>query len=183
MLNQTDNFFVLTGGPGSGKTTLVEALAARGYATAPEAGRNIIQDQSAIGGAALPWNNQALFAELMLAWELRSHRTAVRQDGPVFFDRGVPDTLAYLKLCGLPAPAHMREAVERFRYNRRVFIAPPWPEIFVQDAERKQDIEEAQRTYDALVETYPRYGYELVVLPRATVEARLAFIFAHVRQQ
>jgi predicted ATPase len=33
----TDKFFVLTGGPGSGKTTLIEALRANGFATTDEA--------------------------------------------------------------------------------------------------------------------------------------------------
>lgn len=176
MQNHTDQFFVLTGGPGSGKTTLIEALAAEGYATAPEAGRNIIQDQVTVGGAALPWRDKTLFAELMLAWELRSHHTASGLTGPVFFDRGVLDTLAYLRLSGLAVPAHMEKAAEHFRYNRRVFIAPPWPEIFSQDAERKQDLDEAKRTFDALADTYPRYGYELITLPRTSVEERLAFI-------
>ena len=180
MQNHTDQFFVLTGGPGSGKTTLIEALAARGYATAPEAGRNIIQDQMTVGGSALPWNDRALFAELMLAWELRSHHTASRLSGPMFFDRGVPDTLAYLRLSSLPIPAHMEKAAEHFRYNRRVFIAPPWPDIFTQDTERRQDLDEAERTFEALAETYPRYGYELITLPRASVEERLAFIFEEI---
>lgn len=180
MHNHTDQFFVLTGGPGSGKTTLIEALAAQGYATAPEAGRNIIQDQTTVGGSALPWRDKTLFAELMLAWELRSHHTASRLSGPVFFDRGVPDTLAYLKLSGLPIPAHMEKAADHFRYNRRVFIAPPWPEIFAQDAERKQNIDEAERTFEALTDTYPRYGYELITLPRVPVAERLTFIFAEL---
>lgn len=177
MPNHTDQFFVLTGSPGSGKTTLIEALAAEGYATAPEAGRNIIRDQVIVGGSALPWRDKTLFAELMLAWELRSHHTVSGLAGPVFFDRGVLDTLAYLLLSGLPVPAHMEKAAEHFRYNRRVFIAPPWPEIFSQDAERKQDLDEAKRTFDALADTYPRYGYELITLPRTSVEKRLAFIF------
>lgn len=72
MQDDTDRFFVLTGGPGSGKTTLIEALRAQGFATAPEAGRGIIRDQMAIGGPALPWQDRAFFAELMLSWELRS---------------------------------------------------------------------------------------------------------------
>lgn len=67
MQNDTDRFFVLTGGPGSGKTTLIEALKAGGFATAPEAGRGIIRDQVAVGGPALPWQDRALFAELMLS--------------------------------------------------------------------------------------------------------------------
>jgi len=63
-----------------------------------------------------------------------------------------------------------------FRYNRRVFIAPPWQDIFQQDSERKQDFEEAVRTYEALVASYTTYGYELVEIPRVSVEERARFV-------
>lgn len=167
---------VLTGGPGSGKTTLLEALATAGHATSPEAGRAIIRRQQAIDGEALPWKDRALFAELMLDRELEAHARAESADGPVFFDRGVPDVVGYLTLCGLPVPAHMERAAQDIRYDRRVFIAPVWPEIFGQDAERKQDLDEARRTFDAMAETYPRFGYELIELPRAPVPERLNFV-------
>lgn len=167
---------VLTGGPGSGKTTLLEALATAGHATSPEAGRTIIRRQQAIDGEALPWKDRALFAELMLDRELEAHARAESADGPVFFDRGVPDLVGYLTLCGLPVPAHMERAAQDIRYDRRVFIAPVWPEIFGQDAERKQDLDEARRTFDAMAETYPRFGYELIELPRAPVAERLDFV-------
>ena len=167
---------VLTGGPGSGKTTLLEALATAGHATSPEAGRAIIRRQQAIDGEALPWKDRALFAELMLDRELEAHARAESADGPVFFDRGVPDVVGYLSLCGLPVPAHMERAAQDIRYDRRVFIAPVWPEIFGQDAERKQDLDEARRTFDAMAETYPRFGYELIELPRAPVAERLDFV-------
>ncbi|TIS61147.1 MAG: ATPase [Mesorhizobium sp.] len=176
MQNDSDRFFVLTGAPGSGKTTLIEALKAGGLATAPEAGRGIIRDQMAIGGPALPWQDRALFAELMLSWELRSWRSAVNQSGPVFFDRGVPDTIGYLRLCGLPVPDHIRTAAATFRYARRVFIAPPWPEIFTQDEERKQTLDEAERTFRSVNGVYAELGYELVSLPLASVEARVQFV-------
>jgi predicted ATPase len=178
MQNDSDRFFVLTGGPGSGKTTLIEALCQAGFGTSVEAGRGIIRGQSAIGGTALPWHDRALFAELMLSWEIRSYQAACEQTGPVFFDRGVPDTLGYLKLSGLPIPSHVESAAERFRYASRVFIAPPWQEIFTQDAERKQTLDEAARTYHALVNTYTELGYELVPLPLAPVEVRLRFVLA-----
>ncbi|TIP14605.1 AAA family ATPase [Mesorhizobium sp.] len=178
MQNDSNRFFVLTGGPGSGKTTLIEALRSAGLATSPEAGRGIIRDQSAIGGPVLPWHDPAQFAELMLSWELRSYRAALEQNGPVFFDRGVPDTLGYLRLTGLPVPDHVRNAAERFRYASHVFIAPPWPEIFRQDNERKQTLEEAERTYHALISVYTELGYKLVPLPLAPVEARLRFVVA-----
>jgi predicted ATPase len=175
---QTDRFFVLTGGPGSGKTTLIEALKAAGFATSPEAGRGIIRDQVAIGGTALPWHDKPLFSELMLSWEMRSWQAACDQTGPVFFDRGVPDTLGYYRLIGLPVPAHVTNAAAKFRYNRRVFIAPPWPDIFTRDSERKQTLDEAERTYHSLVGVYTELGYELVQLPLAPVDARLRFILA-----
>lgn len=167
---------VLTGGPGSGKTTLLEALATAGHATSPEAGRAIIRRQQAINGEALPWKDRALFAELMLDRELEAHARAESADGPVFFDRGVPDVVGYLTLFGLPVPAHMERAAQDIRYDRRVFIAPVWPEIFGQDVERKQDLDEARRTFDAMAETYPRFGYELIELPQAPVVERLAFV-------
>lgn len=178
MQNDSDRFFVLTGGPGSGKTTLIEALRRAGFATSVEAGRGIIRDQSAIGGSALPWGDRALFAELMLSWEMRSYQNAVEENGPVFFDRGVPDTLGYLRLSGLPVAEHIRTAAERFRYNPRVFIAPPWPDIFAQDEERRQTLDEVERTYHALAGVYTELGYELVPLPLAPVETRLRFVLA-----
>lgn len=171
-----DRFFIITGGPGSGKTTLIDALEKSGYARTVEAGRAIIQDQLAIGGSALPWIDPALFAERMLDCEIRSYHMAERETGVVFFDRGVPDVLGYLRLVSLPVPERMEKAAELFRYNRRVFIAPPWPEIFAQDRERKQSFAEAIRTYEALAETYTQGGYELIELPRAGVEQRVSFV-------
>ena len=176
MQYDSNRFFVLTGGPGSGKTTLIEALRAAGFATAPEAGRGIIRDQMAIGGPALPWRDRALFAELMLSWELRSWHAAFTKSGPVFFDRGAPDTIGYLRLCGLPIPEHATSAAEKFRYARRVFAAPPWPEIFTQDEERKQTLDEAERTFRSVTTAYAELGYELVPLPRVPVEERVQFV-------
>ena len=175
-----DHLFVITGGPGSGKTSLVEALASAGLAHMPEAGRAIIRDQMAIGGNALPWADRALFAELMLAWELRAHREARTLAGPVILDRGVPDVLGYLRLCGLPIPDHMRRAAEQCRYNRTVFVAPYWPEIFAQDSERKQDPREAEATCVVMREVYAELGYRLVELPRAGVAERVTFVRARI---
>ncbi|MBN9069855.1 MAG: AAA family ATPase [Rhizobiales bacterium] len=180
MKDPADRFFVLTGGPGSGKTTLIEALKAKGYATAPEAGRTVIRDQIATGGSALPWADRLLFAECMLAFDLRNHAEAREWSGPVFFDRGVPDVVGYLELCGLPVPPATGKAARSYRYARRVFALPPWPEIFGQDAERKQSFDEAERTYRAMVAVYSRLGYELMEAPRAQVDERADFVLAGI---
>lgn len=172
----SDHLHIITGGPGSGKTSLIDALATEGIRHMPEAGRAIIQDQIDIGGAALPWNDREAFATLMLAWEMRSYRDAVSAPGPIIFDRGIPDVIGYLRLCGLPVPAPVLRAAELRRYASRVFIAPPWPAIFEQDTERKQTLAEAEATYHAMVVAYFGLGYELVTLPLAPIAERAKFV-------
>lgn len=171
-----DHLHIITGGPGSGKTSLIDALAAEGVRHMPEAGRAIIQDQVDIGGTALPWNDREEFARLMLAWELRSYREAVSTSDPIIFDRGIPDVIGYLRLCGLPVPTPALRAAELRRYARRVFIAPPWAAIFKQDAERKQTLAEAEATYNAMIDAYSGLGYELVPLPLVPVAERVRFV-------
>jgi predicted ATPase len=171
-----ERFFVVTGGPGSGKSSLLDALEQAGYSRSVEAGRAIIRDQVAIGGLALPWADRDAFAELMLAREMRSYRQAERAEGPVFFDRSVVDVIGYMRLEGLAVPDHARKAAETFRYHRRVFIAPAWEEIYTGDAERKQNFEEAARTEKAMREVYTAYGYDLVELPRVPVKERVEFV-------
>ena len=176
MNEDVQRFFVITGGPGAGKSALIDVLAARGFARTIEAGRAIIQEEVASGGAALPWSDPLAFAERMFEWELHSYARALETGGVVFFDRGIPDVAGYLRLMNLPVPEHIAAAARTHRYNTRVFIAPPWPAIFAQDAERKQTLAEAERTYQPMVETYTSYGYELVKLPLVSVDERAAFV-------
>ena len=180
MGTNSDRFYVITGGPGSGKSSLIEALRSRGYESTVEAGRAIIQDQMAIDGRSLPWRDSLLFSELMLSMDMQSYRLAEQNVGPVFFDRGIPDVLGYLHLMHIPVPEHMHNAARVFPCNHAVFIAPPWREIFQPDRERKQDFDEAIRTYDALVETYTAHNYELVEIPRSSIQERVRFVLRKV---
>jgi predicted ATPase len=183
MSSDPDRFVVITGGPGAGKTTLIDRLAAAGFGAKPEAGRAIIQDQLAICGPALPWLDPVLFTELSLGWELYGYRAAAERPGagPVFFDRGLVDVAAYYRLLGKPTPGHLQRAAHTFRYNRTVFIAPPWREIYCTDTERKQTFDEGVYGYRLLAAAYPDYGYELVELPRVSVAQRVEFVLDVLR--
>ena len=75
----------------------------------------------------------------------------------------------------------MKIAAKIFRYSPTVFIAPPWQEIFQQDRERQQDFAEAERTYDALMETYQEQKYTLVELPRVPLDQRVEFVLSKVQ--
>jgi predicted ATPase len=171
---------VVTGGPGAGKTTLIDALEGLGFPRTFEAGRAIIRGQVEIGGAALPWADREAYARLMLSMDSRIHGHAEIMAGPVFFDRGVPDVVGYLRLCGLPIPNELATAALALRYDPLVFIAPPWPEIFANDAERRQDFAEAQRTHAVMAQVYSELGYTLVELPRASIMDRVDFVLERV---
>jgi len=179
-MHHADHLFVITGGPGSGKSTLIDALAALGYARTVEAGRSVIQSQLASGGQALPWSDRRAFARQMLKHEVRSYRAAQLQPGPVLCDRGIPDIVGYLQLEQLPTSSCLLHAARNFRYHQRVFIAPPWPEIYRQDAERKQTPEIAGQTWQAMVRVYCELGYALTEIPHGPVAARVQFLQEHI---
>lgn len=176
------HLYIITGGPGSGKTSLVAALAVEGLRCVPEAGRAIIQDQVRKAGRALPWDDQEAFAAMMLTRDMLAYGEVAQLSGPVIFDRGIPDIIGYLRLCSISVPSSMMETAERYRYAGRVFIAPPWPAIFDQDAERKQTLEEAEATYQAMVEVYSDLEYELVPLPLVSIADRVKFVLDEILQ-
>ncbi|RJX69617.1 AAA family ATPase [Altererythrobacter sp. N1] len=171
-----DRFFVVTGGPGSGKSTLLAVLAEQGLPHMREAGRAVIREELAAGGTALPWDDRDAFAERMLTHDLNSYEEARTKEGVLFFDRGIPDIIGYRILCGLSIPGDLTRAAESNRYNRHVFIAPPWAEIYANDAERKQDWDEAVATHDVMARVYRGLGYHLVPLPLGAPEQRSAFV-------
>lgn len=170
------NLFIVTGGAGAGKTTLLNALKETGLAVAPEAARAVIRAHRAIDGPAGHDRDQALFAELMLSWEIRSYEEALGAGGIRFFDRGIPELIGYWRLVGRPVPPHVQRAAHTFRYNKMVFILPPWPEIYSQDSERGQTFEEANQGYEAALRSYQETGYVLVHVPRVPVEEWRDFV-------
>jgi predicted ATPase len=134
------------------------------------------------GGDALPWADRERYAREMLDRSVAAFEEGSRAESTIFFDRGIPDTVCYVRLAGV-SPELAREAAEtceRHRYWRRVFLAPPWREIYTTDVERKQSFGEAVSTYSLMQKTYEDCGYEVVVLPRASVEERVELILAAV---
>ena len=173
-----DNFFVLSGCSGGGKSTLLAVLARRGYATVEEPGRRIVAEELEGDGAALPWVNLAAFARRAIDVAIADFERMRDHDGPVFFDRGLVDAAAALAHAGGDlAP----DLLARYRYNARVFMTPPWPEIFETDDERRHDLEQGKAEYQRLLHFYPEHGYRPVILPKSAVEARVDFILGHLR--
>lgn len=182
-MKEKKNYYVLTGGPGSGKTTLIEELTEKGFSCISESGRKIIREQMAIAGKALPWMDTREYARLMLEQAITDYEQAEGSDKIHFFDRGIPDILGYERLIQLPENKKLLHYSNTYRYNPVVFILPPWKDIYMNDNERKQDFQTAIDTYEIMKCTYQELGYSLIEVPCTEISARIQFILDTVNRQ
>jgi predicted ATPase len=180
MIEHRDNFFVVTGCSGGGKSSIIEALSARGFFCIEEAGRAIVQEQARIGGDATPWLNPEKFCDLLVNRYIFLFEQVDERLTPVFFDRGIPEALTFARMLNRPLPEHHRMAIINYRYAPAVFITPPWPEIFTTDAERRHSFQDGLAEYPFTLEAYRQCGYQLVEVPKAPVAERVDFILQRV---
>ncbi|HFG1893268.1 TPA: AAA family ATPase [Vibrio cholerae] len=170
-----NNRVVFTGGPGSGKTSVIKFLEQLGYPSATEVGRKVIQIQTERDGEALPWKDKVAFRDAMVLEELHNYKV---HDNSVltFFDRSIIDSYGYSQLEQIAISEILLRNCRELTYHRKVFIFPPWEAIYENDIERKQDFNEAVATYHEMVKAYERFGYELIEVPKVSVEERAEFI-------
>ncbi len=164
---------VITGGPGAGKTTLIEALAHHDFCTIAESGRAILQSA---GGMKLRARDPSAYAIAMLKRDQENFDRAQKTNNKYVFDRGFPDIAGYLNLMSINIPQQLGLICKQKRYSGPIFAAPPWLKIFENDTERTLDFDTAFTTYDAVTNAWISYGYELISLPLTTVEKRVEFI-------
>src|SRR6195952_3394321 len=175
-----DNFYIFSGGPGAGKTTTLLALRARGYICVDEVARHILKEQAAIGGDAHHTGNRARYRDLTLQRMLQDYHAVAETHGPVFSDRAIPELSGYGNPPGEGDPPRVARAIAECRYNPSVFMFPPWEEIYCHDELRKHTFAEAVATFEAIKAMYPKNGYQVVEVPRASVEERAEFILKNL---
>ena len=170
---------IVSGCSGGGKSTILAELKSRGFSTIEEPGRRIVVEELASGGAALPWVNLEAFARRAIDMALKDMAAAQHLSDPVFFDRSVIDAASALTAI-TGDKRFLQTLKDQHRYHRRVFMAPPWPEIYLTDPERRHGISEAIAEYDRLQRDYAALDYDVIQLPRQTVKQRVNLLLDEI---
>lgn len=166
----------ITGGPGTGKSSLIDSLKSKGYLCYDEISRQVTLHARQDGIEQLFVTEPLLFSKLLLEGRTQQFLKASKvQESTVFLDRGIPDVLAYMDFIGDAYPQHFIDACTKHKYDA-VFVLAPWQEIFVSDSERYENFEQAVKIHEHLLETYQRFGYNLIDVPFGSIENRAQFI-------
>lgn len=167
---------VITGGPGTGKTSIINHLKTTGFICYDEISRQVTLQARKDGIEQLFLTDPLLFSQKLLDGRKQQFLNAAQSsENIVFLDRGLPDVLAYLDYIGDSYPEHFIETCHNYNYDA-VFVLSPWQEIFTSDNERYENFEEAIAIHHHLLETYKRFGYQLIDVPFGSVKNRSNFI-------
>lgn len=168
--------WVITGAPGTGKTTLLRSLASVGAVVGEPARELITEHRLATGESSLDGSPE-LFVERLVGRSIEKYDSA---DSEItIFDRGIPDCIAYARVSGVDESRAIA-ATEGRPYEQPVFLTPPWEEIYSQDAMRRATFDQVVSFHEAVVEAYESLGYELLPVPREPVEQRSTFVAARI---
>lgn len=174
---------VITGGPGTGKTSIVNSLMSKGFTCFEEIIRNLTSAAKEDGDQREFRTNPLVFVQDPLDFNTRLlqgrmeqyHRANSKNTSIVFYDRGIPDVLAYMNYFEQAYSAYFEQACKELRYDE-VILLPPWKEIYRADSERFETFEEAVAIHGHLEKTYLELGYGPVVVPKGSIQERTEFV-------
>lgn len=167
---------VITGGPGTGKSSVIKLLEHKGHSCLHEVSREITAEAQKQGISQLFLEKPVLFSEMLLEARIRQFEEALASEEKwVFLDRGLPDVVAYMDYYSTEYPEKFVQACESRKYDH-IFMLPPWEEIYETDDERYESFEQAEIIHSYLKKAYISYGYRPIEVPRTSIEERGHFI-------
>jgi len=174
---------VISGGPGTGKSSIIDNLGRLGFSVFRESSREITKKYKKLGQDQLFLSEPVKFSRILLQNRITQHKESNNIDENLsFFDRGIPDILAYLEYKKISYSEEFQRPAEEFKYDA-VFIAEPWRNIYKKDNERYESFEELIEINKHIKNTYSNFGYELILLPASSVKERVEFILDKINER
>ncbi|MBB5334427.1 AAA family ATPase [Chryseobacterium koreense] len=174
MLNsKKTNWYVITGGPSTGKTTTIDLLQKLGYHTTIEYARHYIDTMRNVGDSVEEIrSNKKKFQLAVLEMQI-AQEASLNKDDLVFLDRAIPDAMAYYQFLKLDYDEELRKAVNEVSY-KKIFILERLP--FTKDYARTENEDDQKVIHQLIIETYTNLGFPIVFVPVLPPEERVQFI-------
>ena len=175
-LQKNQQKIVLIGGPGTGKTTIINNLKKKNFFCFDEVSREVISKAQEKGIEQLFLTEPLLFSEMLLEGREEQFLNADKtKENIVFFDRGIPDVHAYMNYFKTKYPSLFIEKSLKYKYDL-IFHFSPWKEIHVTDKERYETFEESIIIDEFLTKAYTELGYKIINVPFGSIDERTNFI-------
>jgi len=172
---------VVTGGPGTGKSTVINELANRNYTCMLEISREVTLNARKNGVEQLFLTKPLLFSELLIEGRVNQYIEAEKNNNEiVFFDRGIPDVHAYMNYISIDYPNSYITKSNLYRYDY-VFLMSPWEEIYISDNERYENFEQSLAIHNHLERTYKDLNYNIIEVPFGSISDRANFILETIK--
>jgi predicted ATPase len=165
------NLYIISGGPCTGKTEVINKLSKQGFFTIEEAARKVGDEK--FKGHIFNKKDIEEFQKAIFEYQKKKFKEAEGQL-VAFTDRGFGDTIAYYKFNGLKVPKEILDYADKIKPNK-VFILDPLPSYEV-DTFRKEKKEEQKRIHEIIIQSYRELGYYIVDVPFMSIEERTEFI-------
>lgn len=171
------NWYVVTGAPSSGKTTILKLLKKKGYSVLYEVARIYI-DQELKKGKTIKQirRDEGEFQRKILDLKIQ-YENKLDPKKMTFLDRAIPDSLAYYKLIGLPGDKYLKNAAKKNSY-KKIFLFERLD--FEKDYARTESEEEIKKLESLLEKTYKQLRIPIVRVPKMSIEKRLKFILENL---
>ena len=174
---------VITGGPATGKTAIVEYLESLGHQCFEEVIRKITAAAQDAGDITETHSNPIAlvsdskkFNTTLINLRVDDYLASENLKKNIcFFDRGVPDVLAYMTYFSQSINKEFVNICEKCTYDY-MFLLPPWKAIYTDDEERFETFEQATDIYHHLKNTYKQFGHKVIEVPFGSVEDRAKYI-------
>ncbi len=174
---------VITGGPGTGKTSIIKELEKRNYFCFHEVIREFTLEAKKDGNLKGLTTNPIAEVDDPMDFNLKILNGRIKQfkdslnkkDEIIFFDRGIPDVLGYMDHFKQNYDSVFTKPCKENKYTK-IIMLPLWKAIYLSDEERFESYEEALEIHAALENIYRKLGYMVIVVPFGTVKERTDFI-------